>query len=120
MLIRKSADCPDVDVRALRGEAMAQNRVLRIIWLVSWLLLPSWTIVAAQCGQERWSVKTGTDANISQVDLSVPPTATTVAVMVALPKPAPLPASGRIQPTETTVWVVTATLSDFKKESDSD
>ena len=31
--------------------------------------------VGAQCGQERWSVKTGTDAGVFQVDLATTATA---------------------------------------------
>src|SRR2546425_1102970 len=99
---------------------MTQNRILRIVGLASWLLLSCWTIVAAQCGQERWSVKTGTDSDVSLVDLLSSPISTTVSALRALTKPAHLPATSRLGPTETTVWVVTATLTDFKRESDSD
>jgi hypothetical protein len=71
------------------------------------------------CGVERWSVKTGTDADASSIDLShvVP---TSIADLTSLPKPGSLPANNRIRPTETTVYSITATLTVYKHESDSD
>jgi hypothetical protein len=71
------------------------------------------------CGVERWSVKTGTDADASLVDL-LNPTATTIADLTSLSAPSSIPSDSRIQPTETTLYQVTATLDEFKLESDSD
>jgi hypothetical protein len=73
----------------------------------------------AQCGVERWSVKTGTDANARLVNLNsaIP---TTIGSLRALPTPKTLPASTRIQPTETTVFTLNATLVEFALENDSD
>jgi hypothetical protein len=73
----------------------------------------------AQCGVERWSVKTGTDADVAQVNTSVS-TTTTIANMRALTAPGTLPANNRVAPTETTVYVINATLTEYKLESDSD
>src|SRR6516162_2890602 len=73
----------------------------------------------AQCGVERWSVKTGADADNAKVALSTS-TATTIASLTALPTPSVLPPNNRLQPTETTVFVVNATLTAFKLETDSD
>ena len=73
----------------------------------------------AQCGVERWSVKTGTDADVAQVNTSVS-TTTTIANMRALTAPGTLPANNRVTPTETTVFVINATLTEYKLESDSD
>src|SRR5215469_1464690 len=73
----------------------------------------------SQCGVERWSVKTGTDADAKLVNLNST-TPTTIGSLRALPAPKTLPANNRIQPTETTVFVVNATLVEFKLESDSD
>jgi hypothetical protein len=71
------------------------------------------------CGVERWSVKTGTDADVSLITLqSVAPT--TIAALSSLPAPSNLPASTRIQPTETTVFQLHDTLTQYKLESDSD
>ncbi len=72
-----------------------------------------------QCGTERWSVKTGTDADAGLVNLQ-PVTATTIATMRGWTAPHPIPKTHRVAPTETTVWVVTATLTDYKLETDSD
>ncbi|MEN3306399.1 MAG: hypothetical protein V7603_2601 [Micromonosporaceae bacterium] len=71
------------------------------------------------CGVERWSVKTGTDADAGKITLQST-TATTIAALDALAKPASLPANNRVQPTETTVYKVTATLVEYKLEADSD
>src|SRR5947209_8296920 len=73
----------------------------------------------AQCGVERWSVKTGTDADSGTVNTSVS-TTTTIANMRALTAPGTLPANNRVQPTESTVFVINATLTVYKLETDSD
>lgn len=73
----------------------------------------------AQCGVERWSVKTGTDADIGTVNLATS-TTTTIGNLVALAKPATLPANNRVMPTESTVFVLNATLTEYKLETDSD
>jgi hypothetical protein len=74
---------------------------------------------AGQCGVERWSVKTGTDADSGLVNINST-TATAISTMTAQAAPSPIPANNRVQPTETTVWVITATLTQYKLESDSD
>jgi hypothetical protein len=71
------------------------------------------------CGVERWSVKTGTDPNASAVNTTAV-TTTTIAALDALPKPSSLPANARLAPTETTVYAVTATMTVYKREDDSD
>lgn len=71
------------------------------------------------CGVERWSVKTGTDADVGLVNINSS-TATTIVNLRSLPAPSSLPANNRIQPTETTVFAVPATLTKYKLESDSD
>ncbi|HEX3110952.1 MAG TPA: hypothetical protein VHU41_17765, partial [Thermoanaerobaculia bacterium] len=75
--------------------------------------------IFAQCGVERWSVKTGTDADVGLVNLSTS-TATTIQSLRSLTAPATLPANNRIQPTETTVFTLSATLTQYKLETDSD
>src|SRR5262249_24332252 len=75
--------------------------------------------LSAQCGVERWSVKTGTDADARLVNLNaVAPTA--ISSLRALAAPQTLPANTRIRPTETTVLVLTGTLVEYKLETDSD
>ncbi|HKR94855.1 MAG TPA: hypothetical protein VJW55_05815, partial [Candidatus Angelobacter sp.] len=81
------------------------------------LVVPS--ALYAQCGVERWSVKTGTDPDAGKVNLASS-TNTTITSMRALPAPSPIPANNRVSPTETTVWVINATLTEFKLENDSD
>jgi hypothetical protein len=70
----------------------------------------------AGCGVERWAVKTGTDPGAAKVDQT--PVPATVANLVALPAPKnPL---ARVAPTEDTTYQVSATLTEFKTEADSD
>ncbi|HEV2345901.1 MAG TPA: hypothetical protein VGS97_17515 [Actinocrinis sp.] len=71
------------------------------------------------CGVERWSVKTGTDADSGLINLNMT-TNTTIAALGALSAPGSLPSNNRVQPTETTVFRVSATLVEFKMEADSD
>ncbi|HEY2016782.1 MAG TPA: IPT/TIG domain-containing protein, partial [Bryobacteraceae bacterium] len=72
-----------------------------------------------QCGVERWTVKTGTDADARLVDLNAV-TATTLAHLVSLPAPANKPDNNRVQPVEATVFLMNATLVEYKLEDDSD
>ncbi len=71
------------------------------------------------CGVERWLVKTGTDADAGLINLQSP-TQTTIAALISLPAPTTLPTNNRIQPTETTVFQLNATLTEYKLEPDSD
>jgi len=73
----------------------------------------------AQCGVERWSVKTGTDQDAGLVNLNSP-TATTIASLSGIAAPGTRPDNQRVQPTETTVWVLNATLTKFVLAYDSD
>lgn len=82
-------------------------------------LLLSAVSVSAQCNSERWSVKTGTDADVSLINLNST-TTTTVANLTALATPATIPDNTRIKPTETTVWVMSAALVKFIRAYDSD
>jgi hypothetical protein len=72
-----------------------------------------------QCGVERWQVKTGTDSDAGSVNLSSS-TPNTIASLTALAKPSTIPPTSRIQPTETTLWSLNATLTEYKLEGDSD
>jgi len=71
------------------------------------------------CGVERWSVKTGTDADAGAITLGST-TSTTIASLDAIAAPSSLPASNRVKPTETTVYRVSATMTQYKLEADSD
>lgn len=87
--------------------------------LLALILLVVPSALTAQCGVERWSVKTGTDPDAGKVNLASS-TNTTIASMRAIPAPSPIPSNNRVAPTETTVWVINATLTEFKLENDSD
>lgn len=74
---------------------------------------------SGSCGRERWSVKTGTDADAGRVNLNSA-SATTIAYLVSQPHPNSIPSDGRVAPVETTRWSVDATLVEYKLENDSD
>jgi hypothetical protein len=71
------------------------------------------------CGVERWSVKTGTDADAGAITLGST-TSTTIASLDAIAAPSSLPANNRVKPTETTLYRVSATMTQYKLEADSD
>src|SRR6202040_1401757 len=96
---------------------MQHLRRSRLLLAVLLLVVP--TSLFAQCGVERWSVKTGTDADAGKVNLNAP-TSTTITAMRAFTAPNPIPPNNRITGPETTLWVINATLTLFKLESDSD
>lgn len=73
----------------------------------------------AQCGVERWSIKTGTDSGASAINLSTY-VSSTIYNMLQSAKPATLPANSRISPRETTQYSLSGTLTKYAKEGDSD
>jgi hypothetical protein len=92
--------------------------MLGFIFLLGALLAPP-ELLAQSCGVERWSVKTGTDADVGKINLAST-TSNTILTMRGWPTPSTIPANNRLSPYETTVWVLNATLTKYKKESDSD
>ena len=80
------------------------------------------TVQSPTCGVERWSVKTGTDPDALLVDLnsSTITTILNLASLAAPPDPPGPPLNARIQPTETTVYILNATMTLYKKETDVD
>ncbi len=74
---------------------------------------------SGSCGVERWSVKTGTDADVGSVNLTNPQT-NTIVTLRSWPAPNPIPPNNRVSPYETTTWVLDATLVEYKLENDSD
>jgi hypothetical protein len=99
------------------GWMMHHLRRSRLLLAVLLLVVP--TTLFAQCGVERWSVKTGTDADVGLVNLNSS-TNTTIAALRSPAAPNPIPANNRVSPWETTEWVLNATLTLYKLESDSD
>lgn len=72
------------------------------------------------CFTERFQIKTGTDEDVSRVALfPAGPSPTTVGSIRRLVAPGPVPASSRVAPFETTVWIVSARLTAFKIDEDS-
>jgi PKD repeat protein len=74
---------------------------------------------SGNCGVERWSVKTGTDADAGLVNLSSPQT-NDIVTLRSWPAPSTIPLNNRVSPYETTMWVLNATLVEYKLENDSD
>jgi hypothetical protein len=71
------------------------------------------------CGVERWSVKTGTDADAGLINVSST-SPNTILTMRGWTAPNPIPPNNRVAPYETTVWVLNATLTQYKLETDQD
>jgi hypothetical protein len=70
-----------------------------------------------RCGKERWNIKTGTDTGANAIDLaSAQPTS--IAHLVSLSAPSPIPQDTRVGPAETRLWQLSATLTAFKIEDD--
>ena len=73
----------------------------------------------AQCGVERWSIKTGTDSQAPSISLSTY-ISTTIYNMRSSTAPSSLPANSRIAPRELNQYQVSGTLTKYKRETDSD
>jgi Bacterial Ig domain len=97
-------------------DARARRVVLPLLVLIGALANPG---LLPACGVERWSVKTGTDADAGLVNLSST-SPNTIATMRSWTAPNPIPANNRVAPYETTVWVLNATLTVYKLETDQD
>jgi hypothetical protein len=92
---------------------------LPLVLLFAMVLGQSPEAFAADCGVERWSVKTGTDPDAALVDLASV-TSATVEAMRSWPRPATLPSNNRLRPAETTIWVTDGTLTLYRRADDSD
>ncbi len=73
----------------------------------------------AQCGVERWSIKTGTDAGALSINLSTA-ISSTIYNFHQSAKPASLPANSRLSPRETNQYTLSGTLIKYVREGDSD
>lgn len=108
--------------RYIMHGTIAVRRVLVVAAIFTLGIFSTWQASAAStgsCGVERWSVKTGTDPDAGLVDLNNP-VRQTIAYLTSLPAPTTIPSNARVQPTETTAFIVDATLTGYKLESDSD
>ncbi len=70
------------------------------------------TASGQKCGKERWSVKTGTDSDAAQVQLSNTQSAN-ISDLIVLPAPNPIPSTSRFAPTEDTVLNIESTLFPY-------
>jgi len=75
---------------------MMQHLRRRCLFLAV-ILLAIPTGLFAQCGVERWSVKTGTDADAGKVNLTTASN-TTIATLRGPAAPSPIPANNRVSP----------------------
>ncbi|HYL05065.1 MAG TPA: hypothetical protein VE075_03445 [Thermoanaerobaculia bacterium] len=102
---------------------MARGRAVVLGFATLLLLMPAIAPKAAsaanKCGAERRDIKSGFDDAAKSIDPSSP-TPATVATLAAKDAPNPIPKDTRVADAETTVWVVDATLTSFKLETDSD
>jgi len=73
----------------------------------------------ASCGVERWTVKTGTDPDAPLVALSSYVSSTIYNFQQSV-RPSSLPSNGRVSPRETTQYRLSATLTKYVRETDSD
>jgi hypothetical protein len=72
----------------------------------------------AQCSGERGPVKVGTDPDVALV--ATTPIPTTIATLRSFPSMRPLPQDRRVGPIETTMYSVTATLTEYRLDADGD
>src|SRR5260370_16552867 len=93
--------------------SQSQTRFTTVLGLAIAMSIFSTQLEAQQhCGKERWAVKTGTDSDAGSVNLSSPQS-TTIGQLIALTPPSPIPTANRFAPTEKTVFLVNATLTDY-------
>ncbi|HYC62445.1 MAG TPA: hypothetical protein VEK79_23035 [Thermoanaerobaculia bacterium] len=77
------------------------------------------TSTFAQCGVERWSIKTGTDSGAWSVNLASY-VSSTIYNMHQSTQPASLPCCSRLSPRETTQYRLSGTLIKYNKQTDKD
>jgi hypothetical protein len=109
----------DAAVRIAQEAAMHLRVSISVFLVLGFSALTLGSDAGARCGVERWSVKTGTDADIAALNLANS-VSTSIAALDAIPQPASgtIPPNNRISPAETTVWRIQATLVEFKFEND--
>lgn len=83
------------------------------------MLLAALPALANACGHERWAIKTGTDKDAANINLSdVAPAE--IEDLNSLRAPNHLPLHRRVKPVEMSVYYVKAKLVEFKHEKDGD
>jgi hypothetical protein len=71
-----------------------------------------------RCGVERWEIKTLSDRDAQEVNVT--PVTTTVEALGVLPRPRHTPRWSRVSPVEFTTYQIDAYLGGFRRESDGD
>lgn len=92
---------------------------IKIALAVCMPILLAASLADGQCDGERWPVKVGLDSDVGLVNLNAI-TQTTIGDLTAIAQPSTLPDENRLQPTETTTWVLNATLVKYAQSFDSD
>lgn len=92
------------------------NRLAGLVVLAIALLCAR--TAAADCGEERASIKLGLDEEAKRIDTEA--VDTTIASLVNLPRPGKMPEDRRASSVERTVWRVEATVIAYKVEQDQD
>ena len=88
---------------------------LLLIWLLIWICFTS----SAQCGKERWHVKTLSDKDTVKIDFKNR-IKTTINTQAKLPKPAKIPKNMPRQNTEFNVYTIDCYIIEYKRETDKD
>jgi hypothetical protein len=83
-----------------------------------WLLTCATPLARAECGEERASVKLGTDAGAQHVAAAIRDT--TIAELTEIRQPSKLPTATRVAPVETSTYRLHAVLVAYKLEADGD
>jgi hypothetical protein len=80
------------------------------------------TVQSPTCGVERWSIKTGTDADAQGINTGqiIPTTIFDLGQIPAPNIPAEPPVTPRFPNSETTVWQIDGTMTFYKLETDVD
>lgn len=92
------------------------NRLAGLVALAIALLCAR--TASADCGEERAAVKLGLDEEAKRIDTE--PYDSTIARMVALPRPGRITETARASEVERTVWRIEAQVTGYKLEADGD
>lgn len=87
--------------------------------IISLIFLCLNLISSAQCGKERWDVKTLSDKDTLRIDFSHV-IKTTVSSQANLPKPVKIPVNMPRQASECSVFSIDCYITEYKKEKDKD
>ena len=87
--------------------------------ILIWFLVCFYLTSSAQCGKERWNVKTLSDKDTIKVDFTRV-VSTTVSIQACLTRPPIIPKNMPRQNTECNVYTIDCYIIEYKRESDKD